>query len=219
MRDKIEETRRNIAEIEARASDIMEEVKSMVDSDSRMKADEAYRDSIISVKLKEVQTLQQKSQYHQGELRKLQIQMGSSQERGSVTRSRASVTESTSQLSAVAVNLQRMSRVQEQTSLYVTAVPKSAPRSLTTEEQSASIKALQDCRNWLVSREKSLGRLLERADLYEPSDPATAVLFASIQSIRRRTDYICNQLQSGQPNGDLVNELQKIIQYTQTVET
>lgn len=210
MSDKIESARRSISQIEERAANIMEEVKRLVDTDPRMKTDETFRNSLISGKLSEVHALQEQSLFHQSELRK--YQMLTSAKSGSTTRSRASASESSTKITSVAANIQRLSRSQ--------ALPRVSTKGAVVEQpisesdQKKSIQSLFKCRNWLISREKELNILLSKEGLF-PIDTGSHDLFTVVRSLRVRTEFLCSRLSVNPAQSQLSDELRNVIRYVE----
>ena len=225
MTDKIGQARREIENLETRAANIMEEIKFLVESDPRMKSDDVYRNSMINDKLKEIHLLQEKSQVYQQHIMQA-TNTGKMTAPGRVTRSQSTAvaSEASNKLSAVAANLQRMSRQAASASRDLPSQRITSPaleERISEEDQKRSVHALLTTRNWLQSREYELGERLESEGLHANALSMTDAdrnSYALLQSIRVRTDVICATLQKqSKPDQQLVEELRSIVHYVTTV--
>jgi hypothetical protein len=196
MGDRIvQQSRDEIARIDARAEAIKSEVSRMFAENPRMQTDETYRNQVIGPKLREIQDLQLESQSHQ---KVLMDSANSGISTRMTTRSRA--TAHSVKLTDVAAKIQQASREAQSTTVSASR-PKSTSRSTVGargSNQSASItsESILAARNWLIERENALRNTLEselilhdRVISREDRDD-----FALIQGIRVLAEELCGQL-------------------------
>lgn len=217
MTQKVEESRRAIADIEAQATRIKEEIKMLIDNDERMTHDEAYRNQVIGERLKEVQKLQDLSQVHQRTIMQQRgVDMPHSQRKMS-TRSSSSASAT---LSSVALNMQQMTRMAAR-ALPPAQTGQLGVKKATEGEQKASVIALHKTRNWIVEKERYLLNKVENQGLegFENVSVEDLEQYALFSSLRVWTESLCIAIRKNPSDEASVEELRDIIKFVSSFPT
>jgi len=220
MTEKIEQARRAMADIDARAHGIKDEIRIMLESDSRMKDDESYRNRVIGEKLAEVHRLQEESQVHQRLILQNEKSQGTSASAYRVSTRSKSTASNGSPITNVAANIQQMPRQSMIASNGATTVAQGASVStkrVNEADQTRSVMALLNGRKALVERESALRAYLDREGLVDSTSFSGAhEEYATVKSLREQLDSLCHEVKSGNYTESTVSELREILRYVET---
>lgn len=217
MTQKVEESRRAIAEIEAQATRIKEEIKMLIDNDERMSHDEVYRNNVIGERLKEVQKLQDLSQVHQ---RTIMQQRGVDAPQSQRKMSTRSSSSATATLSSVAINMQQMTRMAARASPPAQAGHLGIKKA-TEGEQKASVTALHKTRNWILEKERYLLNKVGNQGLegFENVSVEDLDQYALFSSLRVSTESLCIAIKKNPSDDAAVEKLRDIIKFVSSFPT
>jgi hypothetical protein len=217
---KVEDARRRMVEIEAGARQIKDNIRILLETDERMKFDEAYRNQIIGEKLKEVQKLQDESQVHQRYIFEHQQTQTNSTSLPRVTRSKTSAG-APSSLTEVAANIQQMTKQNQSVARSGVIGQRSqaiSRKPVSEEDQKRSVVALHNSRKWLAEEENTLKYRLERDGLDDIRITEEEYdRFHHISSMRAWMESLCADIRENPLNETAVSDLRRLVRYVVSI--
>jgi len=208
MTQKIEDARKAIADIEQQASRIKEEIKILLDNDERMRRDEVYRNQIVGERLKEVQKLQELSQFHQRTILQNKAKGDSENQARMTTRSRSTGAPA---ISSVALNMQQMTRQSARASPH-SGTADGVMKKASEEQQKASVETLLRTRNILIERERTVFHAVQNEGLNDVSHDMLDE-YATVKSLRIWTESLCASIRKDPRDVASIASLREVVKF------